>query len=151
VDGDQLTRFWLAGLWRFSVSTLPEAAMVRLHPYEKILRGILFFNAPCSPEPAVEMLRYRSRVIPPENVCFTPYISKFPPFKHLNAYGMAVAGLHAFIKLDRQPLPSLSQLVTINGKHEANGGYLQLEETDQFQNMQKVAGNMSLKPSHPRR
>jgi hypothetical protein len=151
VDGDQLARFWLAVLWRFSVSALPEAAMVRLGPYENVLRDILFFNATCSPEPAIVMLRYRSRVIPPENVCFPPYASKFPPFRHLDAYGMAVAGLHAFVKLDPQPLAYSSHLITINGKDEANGGYLDLEKTEQFRRMRMIAKNMSLKPSPPRR
>ena len=151
VDGDQLTRFWLAVLWRFSVSALPEAAEVRLGSYEKILRDILFFGASCSPEPAIVIMRYRSGVIPPENVCFPPYVSKFPPSGHLHAYGMAVAGLHAWVKLDHQPLPCLAHLTTINGKHEAKGGYLELEQTSQFQHMLKIAENMSLKPSPPRR
>lgn len=151
VDGDQLTRLWLAVLWRFSVSTLPETAMVRLGPYENVLRDILFFNASCSPEPAIVMQRYRSSVIPPENICFTPYASKFPPSKHLNAYAMAISGLHAFVKLDRQPLPYSCNLVTINGKDEVNGGYLELEQTNQFQCMRKIAKNMNVKPSPPHR
>jgi hypothetical protein len=144
VDGDRLTRFWLAVLWRFGVSTLPEAAMVQLGPYEGRLRDILFSNAPCSIEPAVTMLRYRSHVMPPENICFTPYASHFPPLR-LKAHGMAVSGFHAFVKLDRQPLPHLSHMATVNGKSEVNGGYLQLEATQQFQRLRQIAKQMSLK------
>jgi hypothetical protein len=89
VDSDKLVRFWLAILWRFSVSDLPEAALVDLGPYESLLRDILFSNAPCNVEPAIFMLRYRSRVMRPENICFTPYLSAFPglPLRH-RAYGM---------------------------------------------------------------
>jgi len=150
VDGDLLTRFWLAVLWRFGVSTLPQAALVRLGPYEHVLRDILFSDAPCSPEPAVITLRYCSRTIPPENVCFPPYRSAFPPSGHLFAYGMAIAGLHAFVKLDRRPLPAHFHAATINGKREISGGYLELEETHQFQRMRQIAKNMALKPSYPR-
>lgn len=150
VDGDRLTRFWLAVLWRFAVSTLPEAALVRLGPYEDQLRDILFFNKPCSTEPAVTMLRYRSHTMPAENVCFPPYASKFSPFRHLNAYGMAISGVQAFVKLDRQPLPASYHAITINGKYEVNGGYLDLEKTHQFQLLRQTARNMNLKAA-PRR
>jgi hypothetical protein len=144
VDGDRLTRFWLAVLWRFAVSTLPEAAMVQLGPYEAYLHDILFSNAPCSIEPAITMLRYRSHVMPPENVCFPPYVSRFPPFR-LKAYGMAVSGFHAFVKLDRQSLPHLAYMATVNGKSEVTGGYLQLEATHQFQGLLQIAQNIGRK------
>jgi len=151
VDGDRLTRFWLAVLWRFSISTLSETALVRLGPYEDRLREILFANAPCSVEPAVTMLRYRSHIIPAENVCFPPYASAFPPFKNLKAYGMAVSGFHAFVKLDSQSVPQAWHSTTINGKHEINGGYLQLESTEQFRRLRQVARNMSLDRGPPPR
>jgi len=63
---------------------------------------------------------------------------------------MAVAGLHAFVKLDRQPLPPLSHALTINGKHEISGGYLELEKTHQFQRLRQIAKNMGVKPVHRR-
>jgi hypothetical protein len=150
VGGNQLTRFWLAVLWRFGVSTLPEAAMVQLGPYEAHLRDILFFAAPCSIEPAVIMLRYRSHVMPPENVCFPPYVSEFPP-SGLNAYGVAVSGFHAFVKLDRRPLSHESHMTTINGKSEVTGGYLLLEATHQFQRLLQIAGNIGRREHSPRR
>jgi len=34
VDPEKLVRFWLAILWRFSISSLPEAALIQLGPYE---------------------------------------------------------------------------------------------------------------------
>ncbi len=73
VDGDRLVRFWLACLWRFSVSTIDEARLVKLGPFEERIREILFSNAPCSTELAVIMMRYQSQKIPPEHVCFVPY------------------------------------------------------------------------------
>jgi hypothetical protein len=146
VDGDLLSRFWLSVLWRFAVSTLPETALVQLGPYEDHLRDILFCHFPCTVEPAVMMLRYRSHVIPPENICFAPYKSKFPPFRFA-AYSMAISGFHAFIKLDRQPLPRSHVGLTINGKEEICGGYLELEKTKQFQTMRRMVNNMGIKPS----
>jgi hypothetical protein len=77
VDADRLVRFWVAILWRFSLSCLVEAAKIKLGPYEDRLRDILFAGADCSVEPAIIMLRYRSAAIPPENICFTPYASAF--------------------------------------------------------------------------
>jgi hypothetical protein len=145
VDGDRLTRFWLSVLWRFAISTLSETALVRLGPYEDRLRDILFSGVPCSVEPAVTMLRYRSQVIPPENVCFAPYKTKFPPYR-FTAYAMAISGFHVFIKLDRQPLTNEAAAITINGKHEICGGYLELEKTRQFQTMQRMVSNMAIKP-----
>jgi hypothetical protein len=150
VDGDKLVRFWLAILWRFSVSSLPEAALVKLGPFEDPVRDILFANAPCSEEPATYMVRYRSRVMPPENICFPPYMSAFPgPPLRLRAYGMAVGGFHAFVKIDAQQLPEPAHGATINGKRQAAGGYLEFERTHQFQHMRQIARNMSLKRKVP--
>ena len=152
VDGDRLVRFWLAILWRFSLSSLPEAAKVTLGPYEDRLRDILFAGADCSVEPGIIMLCYRSKAIPPENICFTPYASAFPGQPHrICAYGVAVAGFHAFIKLDDQGLPPEMHALTINGKTELTGGYLQFEDTHQFQRTLQIARNMGLKPARPPR
>jgi len=155
-DGDQLTRFWVAVLWRFGVSRLREAGLVNLGPFADRLRDILFSHTPCSVEPAVIMCRYRSRVMRPENICFPPYASKFPmpPSLHgvpsLNAYGIAVAGFQAFVKLDDRPLPPMGHALTINGKAEITGGYIEFETTEQFRRMLQVANNMAQKPN-PRR
>jgi hypothetical protein len=148
VDSDKLVRFWLAILWRFSVSTLIEAAKVKLGPFEAPIRNILFSNAPCNVEPAIFMLRYRSRVIPPENICFPPYLSVFPgvPLR-LRAYGMAVGGFHAFVKVDSRSLPSVAHELTINGKMHVTGGYLEFEGTQQFQRAKQIARNMKVKPT----
>jgi hypothetical protein len=150
-DTNKLAKFWLAILWRFSISNLPQATNIKLGPYEYRLRDIVFHDADCSFEPAIMMLRYRSQIIPSENVCFVPYPTAFPGSSaRLEAYGVAVAGFHAFVKLDIQPLsPELHQ-VTINGKRDIVGGYLQLEETEQFQKMRAMAHNMSLKPEFQR-
>jgi hypothetical protein len=147
VDSDKLVKFWLAILWRFSISTVPQAAQVRLGPYEDRLRDILFHGADCSVEPAITMLRYRSGTVPSENICFIPNSTAFPGDQtRLNAYGVAISGFHAFVKLDSQPLSRDLHQVTINGKHDIAGGYLQLEKAQQFQQMRKIARNMRLKP-----
>jgi|SRR5271166_314704 len=146
VDGDKLVRFWLAILWRFSISTLHEATLVKLGPFEDRVRDILFSNTSCSVEPATTMMRYRCQVMRPENICFPPYKTYFPGWRPLRAYGLAVAGFHAVIKIDGRPIPPEAHMATINGKSEVNGGYLVFEETHQFQRMRQIAKNMALKP-----
>ena len=146
VDADRLVRFWLAILWRFSVSRLPETSKVRLGPYEDRLRDILFDGADCSVEPAIVMLRYRSSVIPPQNICFPPYASAYPGQPDgSRAYGIAVAGFHAFVKLDDKSLAPGGRELSINGKREIVGGHLQFENTEQFRRMRQIARNMSQK------
>jgi hypothetical protein len=147
VDTDKLVKFWLSILWRFSISRLPQAAQVQLGPYEDVLENILFHDTGCSFEPAITMLRYRSQTVPAENVCFLPYSTTFPCDQvRLEAYGVAVSGFHAFVKLDPRPLSWDLHQVTINRKCDIAGGYLELEQTQQFQQMRKMAHNMSLKP-----
>ena len=147
---DKLVKFWLAILWRFSISSLPEAALIQLGPYENQIRDILFSQSSCAIEPAITMLRYQSRAIPAENICFTPYVSEFPGLNaglRRKAYGIAVSGFHAFIKIDAQPLPCPLHQVTINGKDIVHGGYLEFENTHQFKRMLTIANNMNLKPT----
>jgi hypothetical protein len=150
VDPEKLVRFWLSILWRFSISNLPEAALVQLGPYENKIQEILFSQSFCAIEPAITMLRYRSRAIPAENICFTPYHSEFPGLNagmRRKAYGIAVSGFHAFIKVDAQPLPYPLRQVTINGKDVIHGGYLEFENTHQFKRMLMITNNMNRKPT----
>jgi hypothetical protein len=152
VNADLLVKFWLAILWRFSISSLPEAAKVQLGPHDNRFRDILFGGADCSVEPAIIMVRYRSVKVQPENICFVPYRSKFPaPSAHLNGYGIAVAGLLAFVKVDGQRLAPQWHETTINGKSVIHGGYLDFEQTNQFQAMLTIVRNMGMKPQRNKR
>jgi hypothetical protein len=146
VNSDMLVKFWLGCLWRFSISTLPQAAKVNLGPFEDRLRDILFGTALCHPEPAVMLMRYHSRVIPPERICFIPYVTKFQPTR-CNAYGLAIGGLHAFVKVDSRPLPDSVSSVAINGRSTILGGTLEFESTKQFAQMQRIARNMAATPA----
>jgi len=87
--------------------------------------------------------------MPPENICFPPYVSAFPGPPLRLAYGMAVGGFHSFVKVDRRQLPQLAHGITINGKSQVAGGYLDFERTHQFQQMRQIARNMSLKRKSP--
>ncbi|MDR3514712.1 MAG: hypothetical protein P4M00_02770 [Azospirillaceae bacterium] len=152
VDSDKLVKFWLAILWRFGISSLHEAEAIRLGPYEDRLRDILFSGVPCPDEPAVLMVRYRSKVMPPENICFPPYLSEFPGLSgglRRRTYGIAVAGFHAFVKIDARPLPYPVPEITVNRKDIIQGGYLEFENTHQFRRLVEIANNMSLKPRRP--
>jgi len=130
IDGDKLARFWLANLWRFAISNLPEARGVTLGALEPAIRNILFNGTSCSAEPAVMLMRYKAHRIPAENICFPPYASAFFGSTY-NAYG--------------QPLAVPYQALTINGKTDITGGYLQFENTEQYRRLVQIAGNMARK------
>jgi hypothetical protein len=67
------------------------------------------------------------------------------------AYGIAVAGFHAFVKIDNRLLAPDARALTINGNTEITGGYLQLENTHQFRRTLQIVRNMGLKPIRPLR
>jgi len=146
VDGDKLTRFWLASLWRFAISNFPEAQGVTLGVFEPAIRDILFNGASCSTEPAVMLVRYKAHRIPAENICFPPYASAFFG-STCNAYGMAIGGFQAFVKIDGPPLAAPFQELTINGKTDITGGYIQYENTEQYRRSVQIAANIALKTS----
>jgi hypothetical protein len=145
IDGDKLTRFWLASLWRFGISNLPEALGVTLGAVEPVIRDILFNGASCSTEPAVMIVRYRARVIPAENICFPPYVSAFFGSTG-NAYGLAIGGFQAFVKVDGPRLAAPYPALTINGKTDITGGTIQFEGTEQYRRSVQIAGNIARRP-----
>lgn len=148
IDGDKLARFWLASLWRYAISNRQEAQGVTLGSREPALRDILFKGASCSTEPAVMLLRYKARVIPAENICFPPYASTYP-LLGCAAYGMAVGGFQAFVKIDGPPLSAPMQALTINGKTDIMCGTIKYEDTEQYRRSVQIADNMALRPSRP--
>jgi hypothetical protein len=91
------------------------------------------------------MLRYKARVITAENICFPPYASAFHGSTG-NAYGMAIAGFQAFVKIDGPPLDAPMQGLTINGKTNITGGTLQFEDTEQYRRSVQIACNMARRP-----
>jgi hypothetical protein len=119
-DTDSVVKFFLSLLWRFSISTIPEAKKVAPGPYQNKLRDVLFLGTPYSPEPAVILLRYRSYKIPPENICY-------PPFKvhvaGLTGYSICVGGFRAFVKTYSRPLPQGLAPFVINGKQDIVGDF----------------------------
>jgi hypothetical protein len=144
IDGDMLTRFWLASLWRFGISNLPEARGVTLGVLEPAIRDVLFNGASCSTDPAIMLVRYNARVMPAENICFPPYASAFFGSTG-NAYGMAIGGFQAFVKMDGPPLDAAFQALAINGKSDIMGGTIQFEDTEQYRRSVQIAGNMARK------
>jgi hypothetical protein len=133
-DTESVVKFFLSMLWRFSISTIPEAKKVALGPYQNTLRDILFLGALCSPEPAVTLLRYRSYKIPPENICY-------PPFKihlagqGLTGYSICLGGFRAFVKTDARPAPPSLVPFVINGRQDIVGGIFRLGEDCRIQKL----------------
>ena len=144
-DTDSVVKFFLSILWRFSISTIPEATKIRLGPFQHKFRDILFLGASCSTEPAVTLLRYRSSKIPPQNICY-------PPFKihlgveRLTGYSICVGGFRAFVKTDARPMSSGIGPFVINGRQNITGGFYDWEKTAEYRSSVRMAHNMAQQP-----
>jgi len=149
-DTDIVVKFFLSMLWRFSISTIPEASKVALGPYQDMLRDILFLGAACNPEPAVTLLRYRSYKILPQNICYAPFKIHVGG-QRLTGYSICVGGFRAFVKTDARPIPPQLTPFVINGTQVIVGGFLDWETTAEYRRSVAMAGSMALKPQRQSR
>lgn len=151
VDTDKLARFWLSILWRFSISNIPEAKKVQLGPFEEKARRILFDEVRFATDFPVLIFRYRTARINERNICVTPFRSPFPwSGPRLRAWNVVVGGFRALIKVDSQRLPLELPSPLVNGRSEIIGGYLDWEETHEYQGMLRILGNMALRAERPK-
>jgi hypothetical protein len=144
-DTEKAVKFFASVVWRYSISTLPEAAEVNLGSFEDTFKDILLGHAPCAPEPATVLFRYRSRVIKEDEICLPPFKSPFIGGK-LEAYSIALGGFRALVKVDATLLPPELTPLTINGKSEITGGYLDFEATQEFGAIREIVEKMQQKP-----
>ena len=151
VDTDRLARFFLAILWRFSISKVPEAKHVSLGPFENNFRDILFLGLSCNTEPAVTMLRYRSSIIAAENICYAPFRSRFMDIQGLNAYTVCIGGFRVCVKTDSRPAPPDVRPPIINGKTGIIGGFVDFEQTSEYKSSVRIAHNMAQMAPRPLR
>jgi hypothetical protein len=143
-DTENVVKFFVSILWRYSISSLQEAKDVNLGSFEDTFKDILFAGASCASEPATTLWRYRSRVINEDKICLPPFKSPFVD-GHLEAYSISVGGFRAFVKVDPRPVPTALLPMIINGKSEITGGYLDFENTPEFTAMRAIVENMQQK------
>jgi hypothetical protein len=61
-DTEKVVKFFASLIYRYSLSSLQEAARVNLGSFEDSFRDILFRGASCASEPATVLFRYRAWV-----------------------------------------------------------------------------------------
>lgn len=143
-DTENVVKFFVSILWRYSISVLDEAKDVNLGPFEDKFKDILFAGASCATEPGTVLWRYKSRVIKEEEIFLPPFKSPFVDGT-LDAYSISIGGFRTFVKVDARPLPPALLPMIINGKSEITGGYLYFENTQEFKAMRAIAENMNQK------
>lgn len=143
-DTENVIKFFVTILWRYSISVLDEAKGVNLGPFEDKFKDILFAGASSTTEPETVLWRYKSHVIKEEEIFLPPFRSPFVGGT-LNAYSISIGGFRAFVKVDVRPLPSKLLPMIINGKSKIIGGYLYFENTQEFKAMRAIAEKMSQK------
>jgi hypothetical protein len=144
-DTEKVVKFFASLIYRYSLSSLQEAARVNLGSFEDTFRDILFRAASCASEPATVLFRYRAWVIKEDQICLPPFKSPFVDGK-LDAYSISLGGFRALVKVDSRPVPAKWLPIAINGKGEITGGYLDFETTHEFKALRSMAERMGRKP-----
>jgi hypothetical protein len=138
VDTDKLVKFTASVYWRHSISSRPEAAKIRLGPFEESFQKISFDHTSIAHEPALIIWANRSQ--------FNMKKFAFAPTMHrqygMNFCSMILGGLSFVLKIDSRPLPSSAKLLSVNGKNQIVSGYKPFDGSYEFHEMIKVVRNM---------
>ena len=147
VDTDKLIKFAVSVCWRYSISTRPEAAKIRLGPFEEEFKEILFGDRPVSSEPAL--------IIWANRTSFNMRKLAFAPTMHrqygLRFCSMILGGLSFVLKIDHHPLPAKAKPLAVNGKTEIVSGYKPFDGSYEFHEMMKIVRNMAAPRAKPGR
>lgn len=136
-DTEVLVRFFVSILWRFSISSIPEAKSVRLGPFEKIFQDILYSDGSRSSEPAMAVIFYTSTTMPTDDIFYPPYKCSFYD-RSLNGYSFCIKGFRVFVKTDSRAVPSLAKELTINGRNRITGAILHFESSQDAKTLLKI-------------
>ena len=115
VDGDWISRFVLAVLWRASISRRPEWRNVALGPFSDPAAAIVFGDRPLSDLPAYQLIAYRYQRDPdldPTRLYSTPTRARMDG---LNTISIALSGFRFVAKIDRRPFAAVVAPAIING------------------------------------
>jgi hypothetical protein len=130
VDCDLLCGFVLSILWRYSISTLPDASGVSLGPFEDRAGEVLWGVTPLAtlPEFQVVCQRYTIGTVNTEKMYSSPVDMKGPDF---NSYGFSMLGFHFLGKVDHRPFPPIYAPFVMNGSRSLRGYFVDFHDTPQ--------------------
>lgn len=148
VNTDLLVRFAVSVVWRFSVSKVRGIPNVKLGPFQDRFRDIIFYNAPCTPEPALIIRANRSSRINIKGTFSAPAQSKNFDRRF---WAFTISGISFILKTDSRPLPGAKVLPAINGLDHIVSGFKPFDGSYEFQQMRKIALNMKKPPARSHR
>jgi hypothetical protein len=131
-DRELLGKFVLSVLWRASISKRPAFAGVRLGPYEKKFRDVIFSSRSIDEVPEAEIILQRYTVrgdIDPAGHFFYPTRFKITG---LNFYNFAVGGFRIRTKVGNRPLPEEMRPLSLS-RGRVWGTFTVWEDTSEFQ------------------
>jgi hypothetical protein len=131
VDGDLFAKFILSILWRASISKRREFETLRLGPYEKIARDVLYGLKSLALMPAFEVVlgRYESDFFKTERFYTLPSLTRFGEYK---GYGIGIGGFQVFAKVDSRTFSKRWKPVVVNGNDTLRGYFKNIENTDEY-------------------
>jgi hypothetical protein len=130
VDCDFICLFVLSILWRYAISTLPDASEIQLGPYQDRAREVLWGVTPLAsfPEFQVVCQQYTKGPVNAEMMYSSPVKMRGPDF---NSYGFSILGSHFLAKVDRRPFPSIYAPFVMNGSQLLRGYFVDFHHTPQ--------------------
>jgi hypothetical protein len=129
-DRELFAKFVLSVLWRASISKRPSVAVVKLGPYEKKFRDLIFSSQSIDELPEAEIIlqRYIARGnVDPAGHYFYPTRFKIAD---LNFYNFAVGGFRIRTKVDNRRLPK--EIISLSSGR-VWGTFTVFEETSEYQ------------------
>jgi len=141
IDGETLALFFLAVIWRASISTRPNFRVVEIGPYEDKARDVLFGAMPLTSLRAFQVtLRRCKQVGPVKPDGFYSLPVRVQIFAgRFNAYRFALGGFQVAAKLDARPFPRHVDPFLLGKGRPVRGLFVPLRETIEFQAAQKLA------------
>ncbi len=123
VDGNKLSAFILALLWRASISSRPEFRKVSLGPFEDQAHAVLFRDACLADLQGYELImgRFFNAPINPMNFYTSPAKAKMDD---RNAWHFSLSGFKIFAKMDQRQLPQILKPIIVNGNDVLRGQFL---------------------------
>ncbi len=131
-DRERFGKFVFSVLWRASISKRPSLAVVKLGPYEKKFRDVIFSSRSIDevPEAEITLERYTVRgPIDPAGHFFYP--TRFE-ITGLNFYNFAVGGFRIRTKVTNRPLPAEMRPFSLSSGR-VWGTFTVFEDTSEFQ------------------
>ncbi len=148
INSNFLVRFALSVVWRFAVSTRPEAGLVDLGDFEPLYRDVVFHGADCSSEPAVIIYGNNSVRHDLKQIIAQPSRGRQRGRRY---WSFMVGGVTFITKADRRPVPADQLPPPINGLQYFITGDKPFEGSAEQLRTLRIALNMAEPSQRPTR